>query len=552
MIALPELVPARMLNEFTYCPRLAYLEWVQGEFAHNTDTLEGRLAHRRVDKGKEQPVPSPDDADPDRSLHARSVMLSAPVRGIIAKMDLLELDGVVATPVDYKKGSLPNIPQGAYDPERVQLCAQGLILRENGFTCDKGILYFAASKTRVEILFDDALVALTEEMLAGLKAVAASNHMPLPLIDSPKCPRCSLVGICLPDETRWLAENDTSEEKIRRLLPARDDALPAYIQMQGGQVGKAGERLTVKLKGELVQDFKMHDVSQLCLMGNIQVTTQALQELAARGIPICYFSQGGWFHAITTGLNHKNVELRIAQYATAQNPDDSLRLARAFISGKIRNSRTLLRRSLESDTAHLLDRLADLALLSENAPSCESLLGIEGTAARLYFQGFAQIIKGGEAFVFEDRNRRPPRDPVNALLSFLYSMLAKEWTVTLLSVGFDPMLGFLHKPRYGRPALALDLAEEFRPLIAESVALTLINSGEVQQEDFIFRAGACSLVESGRKSTIAAFERRLDSLITHPIFGYKISYRRILEVQARLLARTLTGEFAAYPSFLTR
>jgi CRISPR-associated protein Cas1 len=207
---------------------------------------------------------------------------------------------------------------------------------------------------------------------------------------------------------------------------------------------------------------------------------------------------------------------------------------------------------MEKDSDIILDRLADLCQLANDAPSPESLLGIEGAAARIYFSGFAQIIKGGDFFKFEDRNRRPPKDPINAVLSFLYSMLAKEWTVTLTSVGFDPMLGFYHKPRYGRPALALDLSEEFRPLIADSVTLSLVNSGELSDNDFVFKAGACSLNEKGRKTTIAAFERRLDSLITHPIFGYKISYRRIFEVQARLLARTLSGELSSYPSFLTR
>ena len=554
MIQLPDLVPARMLNEFTYCPRLAYLEWVQSEFTHNPDTLDGRLSHRRVDVEDNRFVPAASDLSnqEESALHSRSVMLSAPKLGIIAKMDILEMDGIVATPVDYKKGFAPAIPEGAYDPERVQLCAQALILRENGFQCERGVIYFVASKTRVEISFDSSLVALTLEMLNGLRTTASSPKIPLPLIDSPKCPRCSLVGICLPDETRWLSHAGEDEDKVRRLLPARDDALPAYVQMQGAQVGKSGDRITVKLKGELVQDIRLHDLSQLCLFGNIQVTTQALHELTDRGIPICYFSMGGWFYAITTGMIHKNVQLRMEQFATALAPEKSLRLARAFIVGKIRNSRTILRRSLDDDPENILDRLADLAILAESAPSPESLLGIEGTAARYYFSGFSKLIKGGDAFHFEDRNRRPPRDPINALLSFLYSMLAKEWTVTLFSVGFDPMLGFFHKPRYGRPALALDMAEEFRPLIAESTALSLVNSGELSPSHFVSKAGACSLSESGRKITIAAFERRLDSLITHPIFGYKICYRRILEVQARLLARTLSGELPTFPNFLTR
>jgi CRISPR-associated protein Cas1 len=194
---------------------------------------------------------------------------------------------------------------------------------------------------------------------------------------------------------------------------------------------------------------------------------------------------------------------------------------------------------------------------AEGAESLEQLLGLEGTAAREYFAHFAHMFKPGDdgntpAFEFTSRNRRPPRDPVNALLSFLYALLSKEMVVTLVGVGFDPYLGFYHQPRYGRPALALDLMEEFRPLVADSVAISLINTGELRPGDFIARAGAVALTESGRRRVLDAYERRLDTLVTHPRFGYAISYRRIFEVQARLLARCLMGEIAAYPAFCTR
>jgi CRISPR-associated protein Cas1 len=155
-------------------------------------------------------------------------------------------------------------------------------------------------------------------------------------------------------------------------------------------------------------------------------------------------------------------------------------------------------------------------------------------------------------FDFTKRNRRPPRDPVNALLSFVYAMLLKDLMATLVGVGLDPYLGFYHQPRYGRPALGLDLMEEFRPLVADSVVINLINNGEVRPTDFITRAGACALTPHGRKQVLEGYERRLDMLVTHPHFGYAISYRRIFEVQARLLARLLTGEINFYPAFCTR
>ena len=205
----------------------------------------------------------------------------------------------------------------------------------------------------------------------------------------------------------------------------------------------------------------------------------------------------------------------------------------------------------------MLYQLAAARRRAGGAESLEQLLGIEGSAAREYFAHFARMFKPGDdrsapAFELTSRNRRPLRDPVNSLLSFLYALLTKEMLVTLVGVGFDPYLGFYHQPRYGRPALALDLMEEFRPLVADSVTIGLINNSELRLSDFIARAGAVALTDSGRRRVIDAYERRLETLVTHPRFGYAVSYRRIFEVQARLLARFLLGEIEAYPAFCTR
>jgi CRISPR-associated protein Cas1 len=173
-------------------------------------------------------------------------------------------------------------------------------------------------------------------------------------------------------------------------------------------------------------------------------------------------------------------------------------------------------------------------------------------AAKMYFGGLFKLMGERHNFDVNDRNRRPPKDPVNAVLSFAYALLAKELTVVLQAVGFDPMLGVFHRPRYGRPSLALDLAEEYRPLIADSVMLTAFNNGELTSSHFLERAGAVTLTKSGRAALIATFERRMQTEVTHPIFGYKISYRRLLEVQSRLLSRAMLGEIAEYPAFCTR
>ncbi|HIQ20388.1 MAG TPA: CRISPR-associated endonuclease Cas1 [Planctomycetes bacterium] len=542
-----------MLNEFCYCPRLAYLEWVQGEFADNLETREGRFAHRRVDGAQRQPVPAAEEAaERLEPIHSRSVMLSAPREGLIARIDVLDLQSGVAVPVDYKRGKVPEVPGGAWEPEQVQLCAQALVLRENGYHCEGGIIYYAGSRRRVSVPIDDQLVERTRQLLGEFRRTAASGRIPPPLEDSPKCPRCSLVGICLPDETRLLAAPDQAPADVRRLVPARPDALPVYVQHQGATLGKQGDQLVISSRGRVLRKVKMIDVSQVCLLGNVQLTAQALRRLTAAGIPIAHFSYSGWFHALTSGLIHKNVELRMAQFAAAADPERALKLACAFVAGKIKNARTILRRNRSAGAPQPLGRLRQMADQALAAKDLDTLLGIEGMAAREYFAGFARLLKDQTGFHIEGRNRRPPRDPVNALLSFVYAMLVKDLTITLHTVGLDPMLGFLHRPRYGRPSLALDLAEEFRPLIGDSVVLTLINNKEVTPDQFTRRAGAVAMNDAARRAVISAYERRMDTLVTHPTFGYRVSYRRVLEVQARLLGRTLIGEIARYASFSTR
>jgi CRISPR-associated protein Cas1 len=561
---LPDLIPARMLNEFAYCPRLAYLEWVQGDFADSADTVDGRHQHRRVDK-ESGDLPPADQlpSQPGDVLHARSIYLSAPKAGLVARIDLVEASAGEVSPIDYKRGEAPDIPDGAWEPERVQVCAQGMILAENGYACHEGIIYFVASRKRVPVPFTDELRARTVELAAHMRDVMSGAEIPAPLVDSPKCPRCSLCGICLPDEVNLLRlgadgqESEPDAPEPRRLLAARNDALPLYVQSSGTRVGKSGEEFVISPREGPKQTARLGQTSQVSLFGQVQITTQAIQAALGRGIPICYFSFGGWFYGMTAGHWHKNVELRRLQYRYAESPTVGLGLARAFVATKIRNCRTFLRRNAEDVPVQAIDMLRRLAEETNACDSAASLLGIEGTAARVYFENFPRLLKrpdddGNLAFDFDGRNRRPPRDPINALLSFAYAMLAKDFTIILQGVGFDPLLGFYHRPRYGRPALALDMMEEFRPIVADSVVLNAVNTGVIQRDDFIGRAGSVALSESARGRFLYLYERRMDELVTHPVFGYRISYRRVLEVQARLLARHLAGEIPEYPGFQTR
>ena len=541
---LPALVPARMVNEFSYCARLFHLEWVQSVFEGNADTAEGQWRHRAVDKQADL-VPEPERIDELR--RATSVMLGSETLGLVAVIDLLEpLDGKVV-PVDTKKGRPPT-HDVAWEPEMVQLCVQGLLLREHGYDCDEGVLYFAETRERRTVPFSPELIDRTLELIQQLKIVALEEAPPPPLVDSPKCPRCSLVGICLPDETNTLAGRSLAPP--RRLTPRDGASRPMYVTEQGGYVGLKEGRVQVTRKGELLGEARLIDVSQVNVYGNAQVTTQLLRELFKREVPVMWFSYGGWFSGLAEGLPAKNVELRVRQAALARQA--GLPIARHVVYGKIRNCRTLLMRNSRERDQSVVDSLKSLADKALTAERVESLLGIEGAAARLYFSQFSSMLRNDMDFDFEGRNRRPPKDPVNCLLSFLYSLIIKDLTAVTYGVGFDPYLGFYHRPRFGRPALALDLAEEFRPLLGDSLAIALINNGEVSTSDFVVRAQGVSLTQEGRKATIRGYERRLDSEVTHPIFGYKVTYRRVLEVQARLLAAHLMGEIPSYTAFKTR
>ncbi|MCK9193528.1 MAG: CRISPR-associated endonuclease Cas1 [Nevskia sp.] len=552
------LLPARMVNEYVYCPRLAYLEWVQGEWASSADTVDGSRKHARVDTPGGE-LPAAEDIDAETRIHARSITLASNRLGVIAKLDLLEADDGEVVPIDYKRGKRPHVARGAYDPERVQLCLQGLILEDQGYRCSGGVLYFVESRERVPVAFDDELRGLALSSLHGLRGIALGGRIPTPLEDSPKCPRCALVSICLPDEVNFLRPGaHPNPGPPRAIAIGLTEALPLYVQANKAKVAKDGENLAITIDDQAAARPRLAEISQVVLQGNVYVTTPTLHELMRREIPIAWHSYGGWFLGHTAGVGHKNVELRIAQFRAADDDKTCLALARGWVRAKLVNSRVLLRRNWrgEQPPEAALAQLEHAIKTCSRARDLPELLGIEGNGAAAYFGAFAGLLKREDnsnfGFDFSHRNRRPPTDPVNALLSFAYAMLTRAFTIALTTTGFDPYRGYYHQPRYGRPALALDMMEPFRPLIADSAVLQAINNGEVRPTDFIGGPGRTNLSEEGRKRFIATFERRLAHEVTHPQFSYRISYRRLLELQCRLLGRFLLGETVENHNFTTR
>ena len=555
---LPDMLPARMLNQYVYCPRLFYLEWVNHQWAESGDTEEGHFVHRNVDKISGD-MPEPDDLD-NPFVSATSVKLSSDTLGFVAVADIIEGREGEVHPVDYKKGETPDTEDGLNKTDKIQLAIACLLLRETGYICNSGSVYYAASRQKIEFSFTEELLSEALEYAEEAKKAAEKPEAPPPLVASRKCPRCSMVGICLPDETNLLTEK--SQKPPREMRARNKAARPVYVTVQGSSIGIRNNRLYISYEGKNLQEVLLINISQVCIFGNAQISSQCIRELMSRDVYICWFSFGGWFSGMATGLPSKNVNLRIRQSASAAS--GRFDIAKSMIKSKIWNQRVLLRRNAKPEedgsTTQKNKTLTDMKYMIGKIDTTENmseLMGIEGNAARAYFQSFSLMLLQhhrlpGSPFIFENRNRRPPLDPINCLLSYLYAVLVKDITVTLHSVGFDPYLGIMHKPRFGRPALALDLAEEFRPLIADSVVISLINNNEIKPHDFIVRAQGIILTDKARKKVLGGYEKRLAQEIQHPIFGYTVSYRRVFELQARLLAATMIGEIPEYTPIQTR
>lgn len=559
-------VPVRALNQVTYCPRLYYLQYVDCVMPTNEHVEAGLHDHRRVD--------DPDLAHRTRkdgdAARTRGVQLSSETLGLAGVLDQVEEKDGEQYPVETKHGSAPRDDDGrptAWDNDAVQLCAQGMLLEEStGRAVSRGFQFYAGTRERVEVPFTDELRTKTRQAVELCRELSARDAPPDPLPAElrHRCFGCSLAPVCLPEETLYQIGLPTAGAEppagVTRVIPQSDDGAVLYLQEPGSYVGKRSEHLTVRKDGKELARLPMHAVRQVCVFGNVQVSTQALQTLIENEIPVTYLTGHGKFIGAFAPPPAKNVGLREAQYLRFADPAERLTLSKAAVRAKLTNQRALLMRSLRGDGDRGSDELAARGLADairhlDHAASLESVLGLEGAGASWYFGEFGRFLKPhppGDGFDFASRNRRPPKDPVNALLSFAYAMLAKDCFAAVCTVGFDPYKGFFHVNRHGKPSLALDLMEEFRPVIADSVVLTLVNNDMLGRDDFLRWRDACQLTDAGRRKFFQAYEQRKATAVTHPVYGYRMSYSRMLEVQARMLAAYVRGSVPTYTGFAVR
>ena len=333
-----------------------------------------------------------------------------------------------------------------------------------------------------------------------------------------------------------------------------------YVTTPDAYLRLEGETVCVMIEKEKRLQVPLHHLNAFVLFDTM-ISPALMGRCAADGRSIIWLNRGGKFMARMEGPVNGNILLRQAQYRMADNAEQSLKIARRFIAGKLRNSRQVLMRgardskneqektALVQSARLLAGNLGKLAL----AESADTVRGLEGDSARIYFAALPSLIRPSsrEAFAFTTRNRRPPLDRFNALISFLYALVLGDCRSALETVGLDPQLGFLHTVRPGRQSLALDLLEEFRAPLCDRLALTLINREQLQAKDFDCRDGGSVLLnDAGRKTVIAAFQARKQEEINHPVLQQSINIGLLPQIQARLLARYLRGDLETYLPYL--
>jgi len=330
-----------------------------------------------------------------------------------------------------------------------------------------------------------------------------------------------------------------------------------YITKQETYVHKERETIVIKQKGNKLAQFPAHAIANIFCFGQVSISPPMMGYCGEQNIGLAFFSEYGKFLARMQGRQTGNVLLRRAQYRTSDDESNRLNIARSVVAAKIGNSRRILQREIRNSGENealqkAVERLANCLRRAEKPTNVDSLRGIEGEAAAVYFGAFSHLIKP-KGFSFEGRVRRPPTDPVNALLSFLYTLVTQELSSALQGVGLDPYVGYLHVDRPGRPGLALDLLEEFRAWWCDRLALSLINRKEIKLSDFNIEAsGAVRLKDDARKSLLIAYQEKKQEEITHPFLEEKIPIGLLPHCQALLLSRQLRGDLKYYPAFAVR
>lgn len=534
-----ESLPLYAINAYVYCPRRFYIEYVDGLILYDANMQEGRLRHERRDQRKRR--------KDGRVLKLRELEVASSQFALHGKVDVVEETDGQVTPVEIKHGASPahyGRDEVCWPNDQLQVIAQHVCLQHSGFAVGtQGAIYYERDRQRIEFRITDADRVRLREVLQEMRETAKADAPPLPRSDTEACSSCSLAPICIPAEIN-LARSDTAAKPGGR-VPPKATRVPLYVDDQSAYISVKKKHLVVNgRKGE--KRIPLHDTSRIVLFGNVEITTPALHRIAGECIPVYLLSTYGRFRAVLASAPRKNVLARIAQFNAFQDDNRRLTLQRATVQAKILNQRVLLQRMVRSTDgqsgacAKAVDRLARLARQCANADP-EQVLGLEGAAARAYFDRWPDLLRRTD-LDWNGRQRRPPPDPVNAALSFAYTLVSTECFAAASCAGLDPYLGYFHRERYARPCLALDLMEAFRPAIADSLVKAMFNRSQLTASSFLQRKNSCMLKPPARKKFYATYEEKMQTQTKHHITGQKLPWRRIIHMDALLLAAHLRAE----------
>ena len=421
-----------------------------------------------------------------------------------------------------------------------------MCLEDMGHVVAGQSVFFTDHQQFVDVRVSESLVNLAIGYVRETRLLTEQARPPDPLRESPHCRWCSHVSICLPDEV-------SGRLPARSIAVADPEGEVLHLTTPGSRASLKQGRVIVQRREERLGSLPVDRVVGLVIHGNADVSSALLRELWCRGAAVVWCSFQGRVVAWSESVNAPNGRARIRQ--NAQSEVGRLDVAREFVSAKIADQATQLRRNASVPVFETVAHLRSIQRMAHAATSNPQLLGIEGRAAQVYFSAFPLMLKGEASWLTAEwpgRQGRNATDPLNALLNYAYGLLLADVIRAVAACGLDPVAGFLHSSSRNKPALALDLMEEFRAPLADSVILGALNNGEVRPTDLTPVLGVARLRDSGRKAVIAAYERRLDQRITHPTFGYRVSWRRVIEVQARLLLATLEGTRDLYVGIRTR
>lgn len=527
-------IPISLVAHTVFCPRRAWIE-AAGEQVVHSQIETGLAAHAVV------------DTPGNTRSRSRSVDIHHEGLGIVGRCDVVETVGEnTVSLVEYKSTPVRRVAEVS-DANLIQLTLQRMCLESVGVKVVSQEIYFTNHRRAVQVELSSADFRNAERWVEATREIVESYEAPMPLVDDPRCGSCSHVAVCLPDEHSHAASP-------RRIAVSNPNGEILHLTTPGSRASLRSGRVTVTKQREEIASVPVERVVGVVVHGNVDVSSALIREILWRGYSIVWCAGSGRVIGSARSASSPNGLARVNQHVSSHT--GHLDFAREFIRSKISNQATQLRRNARVDVTSIVGTMRRLATKCADAPDIPYLYGLEGDAAALYFEHFAALMSGDVDPEFlsqwPGRIGRNADDPLNVLLNYAYGLLLSDVIRAIHACGLDPHAGFLHTASRNKPALALDLMEEFRAPVADSTIVGMINNGEIVTTDLPRTAGRRFLGESARRAVTSAYQRRVQQEFKHPVFGYSVSWRRAMEVQARMVLGVLDGSNPAYRGIRTR